>query len=159
MSIDARPANRPAGLSPLQRASFRVGLAAASRVRHGRLTIVLPDGSVHMFGPEDAPFTQRCGSTIQALTRILLDGETGAGEAYIDGLWSSPDLGHSCAWPPGARGARLGRRLVQVPGQIGRTIAHRLRRNTRAGSRRNIAAHYDLGNDFYRLFLDDTLTY
>ena len=68
--------------------------------------------------------------------------------------------------PPGAAAARppnrersTCRRLVPDPGQLGRTLAHRARRNTRTGSRRNIAAHYDLGNDFYRLFLDESLTY
>ena len=47
----------------------------------------------------------------------------------------------------------------RVPAQLRRTLAHRLRRNTRRQSQRNIAAHYDLGNDFYRLFLDETMTY
>ena len=161
MSIDARPANRSASLSPLQRTSFRVGLAAANRIRHGRLTIVLPDGSVRTFGPEDA--TLRAEMRIDdpaALTRILLDGETGAGEAYMDGLWSSPDLEALLRLAAREREVlALAGGWFRVPGQIGRTIAHRLRRNTRAGSRRNIAAHYDLGNDFYRLFLDETLTY
>ena len=48
---------------------------------------------------------------------------------------------------------------LRKPLQVPRTIAHRARRNTIAGSRRNIRAHYDLGNDFYRLFLDETMTY
>ena len=48
---------------------------------------------------------------------------------------------------------------LRAPLQLPRTIAHRARRNTLAGSRRNIRAHYDLGNDFYRLFLDETMTY
>ena len=47
----------------------------------------------------------------------------------------------------------------RVPLRLRRTFAHRGRRNTKPGSRRNIEAHYDLGNDFYRLFLDETLTY
>jgi cyclopropane-fatty-acyl-phospholipid synthase len=47
----------------------------------------------------------------------------------------------------------------RVPAQLARTIGHRLRRNTRSGSRRNISAHYDLSNDLYRLFLDETMTY
>ncbi|MFL5685282.1 MAG: class I SAM-dependent methyltransferase [Chloroflexota bacterium] len=161
MSIDARPANRSAGLSPLQRASFRVGLAAANQIRHGRLTLVLPDGSARTFGPEEAAL--RAEMRIDdpaALTRILLDGETGAGEAYMDGLWSSPDLASLLRLAAREREALgLAAGWFRVPGQIGRTIGHRLRRNTRAGSRRNIAAHYDLGNDFYRLFLDETLTY
>ena len=72
---------------------------------------------------------------------------------------------------PGPAGAAQGRRAQPrgaraaataggaLPLRLQRTIAHRLRRNTVAGSRRNIEAHYDLGNDFYRLFLDETMTY
>jgi cyclopropane-fatty-acyl-phospholipid synthase len=78
----------------------------------------------------------------------------------MDGLWSSPDL------PALLRVAALNREALSLPKgwwrlpmQLQKTIAHRTRRNTIAGSRRNIEAHYDLGNDFYRLFLDETLTY
>ncbi len=91
---------------------------------------------------------------------MLLGGEIGAGEAYVDGLWSSPDL-------PGLLGvAALNREALalakgwwRAPLRLRSTLAHRLRRNTVRGSRRNIEAHYDLGNDFYRLFLDESMTY
>ena len=96
----------------------------------------------------------------RALVKLLIGGETGGGEAYMDGLWSSPDLAGLLRWAalnrdrwrcrPAGSGARPSSR---------RTIAHRLRRNTKRQSRRNIAAHYDLGNDFYRTFLDETMTY
>ena len=104
---------------------------------------------------------RRSGSTTAtALTRILGGGETGAGEAYMDGLWSSPDLPALLRLAARNREAlALSGGWFRVPAQLGRTIAHRARRNTRSGSRSNIAAHYDLGNDFYRLFLDETLTY
>ena len=78
----------------------------------------------------------------------------------MDGAWSSPGL------PAALAVAAINREALGVTGgwlrlplQVPRTIAHRARRNTVAGSRRNIHAHYDLGNDFYRLFLDETLTY
>ena len=91
---------------------------------------------------------------------ILLHGETGAGEAYMDGLWSSPDLVTLIELGVRNREAlALTRGWWRIPLQLRRTVAHRARRNTRGGSRRNIAAHYDLGNDFYRLFLDETMTY
>ena len=75
--------------------------------------------------------------------------------------------GPARTWPPSCELAALNR---EVAGALGRLVArarassagplaHRLRRNTRRQSRRNIAAHYDLGNDFYRLFLDETMTY
>ena len=65
-----------------------------------------------------------------------------------------------CGSPRGtARRWRCRAGWFRVPLQLRRTLAHRTRRNTRRGASRNIAAHYDLGNDFYRLFLDETLTY
>ena len=95
-----------------------------------------------------------------AILRMLTGGDTGAGEAYMDGLWSSPDL------PALLRVAALNREALalgtgwwRLPIRLQRTLVHRARRNTLGGSRRNIDAHYDLGNDFYRLFLDETMTY
>jgi len=78
----------------------------------------------------------------------------------MDGLWSSPDLVALIELASLNRASlALSAGWWRVPRQLVRTLAHRARRNTRTGSRRNIAAHYDLGNDFYRLFLDETLTY
>ncbi len=161
MSVDVRPAGGFAGRSPLQRAAFRVGMAAAERISHGHLTVVLPDGSVRTFGPPDAAMRAEIRiDDPEALTRILLGGETGAGESYMDGLWSSPDLAALLRLAAREREAlALAGGWFRFPSQLARTVAHRLRRNTRAGSRRNIAAHYDLSNDLYRLFLDETLTY
>ena len=86
--------DRPARVPAAARApAWRVALAAAERIRDGRLTVVLPDGSVRTFG--DTRPARRAEIRIhdrEALARILLHGETGAGEAYMDGLWSSPDL-------------------------------------------------------------------
>ena len=139
----------------------RVALAAARRIRTGCLAVELPDGSRHVFG--DRASARRAEIRVHdmaALQRILVNGETGAGEGYMDGLWSSPDLVALIELASLNRASlALSAGWWRVPGQLVRTLAHRARRNTRAGSRRNIAAHYDLGNDFYRLFLDETLTY
>ena len=141
--------------------ALRAGLAAASRIRVGQLTVVLPDGRRRAFG--DTTSDRRAEIHVhdpEAAVRILLHGETGAGEAYQDRLWSSPDLVGLIELAALNRSAlSLGggwwRALFAVP----RRLAHAARRNTRGGARRNIAAHYDLGNDFYRLFLDETMTY
>jgi cyclopropane-fatty-acyl-phospholipid synthase len=127
----------------------RVGVAAAERIREGRLTVVLPDGSVRSFGPEEAALRAEMQiHDAAALTRILLHGETGAGEAYMDGLWSSPDLGALLRLAARERESlALAGGWFRVPAQLARIVSHRLRRNTRAGSQRNIAAHYDIGND------------
>jgi cyclopropane-fatty-acyl-phospholipid synthase len=141
--------------------AWRIGLAGLARIRVGALTVVLPDGSSQDFG--DPAAAERGEIRIHdgaALVQMLVGGETGGGEAYVDGRWSSPDLAALL------RVAALNREALalssgwwRVPAQLRRTLAHRLRRNTRRQSQRNIAAHYDLGNDFYRLFLDETLTY
>ena len=139
----------------------RIGDAAASRVRTGCLTVVLPDGSRRAFGDNQAVRRGEIHIHDQAaLVRMLVHGETGAGEAYMDGLWSSPDLVALIELAALNRASlALSAGWWRVPAQLGRTLAHRARRNTRAQSKRNIAAHYDLGNDFYRLFLDETMTY
>jgi cyclopropane-fatty-acyl-phospholipid synthase len=139
----------------------RIMIGAARRIRHGRLTIVLPDGSRRVFGDRgsDRAAEMHIHDTA-VVARLLLGGDIGAGEAYVDGLWSSPDL------PALFRVAALNRDALalssgwwRLPVMLQRTMAHRARRNTTAQSRRNIAAHYDLGNAFYRLFLDETMAY
>jgi cyclopropane-fatty-acyl-phospholipid synthase len=161
MSVNVGRGKTSVGTTPLQRAAFRVALAAAERIRNGRLRVTMPDGSAQDFGPEDAAL--RAEMRIHdpaALTRIMVNGETGAGEAYMDGLWSSPDLAALLRLAARERDAlALAGGWFRVPSQVRRILAHRLRRNTRAGSRRNIAAHYDLSNELYQLFLDETLTY
>ena len=149
--------------SLVERMALRVGMATASRITMGRLTVILPDGTRSVFGDVAAADADRAVIHIhdrQALVRMLLGGETGAGEAYVDGLWSSPDLAGLLRLAARNREAlALSDGWFRIPAKVVRTIAHRRRRNSRAGARRNIAAHYDLGNDFYRLWLDDTMTY
>jgi cyclopropane-fatty-acyl-phospholipid synthase len=145
----------------LARTARRVLLAAASRIRVGRLDVTFPDGSRSTFG---APGAVERGDVVihdeEALARMLIGGETGAGEAYVEGLWSSADVTSVIAIAARNREAlRLSSGWTRLPDQVRRTVAHRLRRNTRRNARRNIAAHYDLGNDFYRLWLDESLTY
>jgi len=92
--------------------------------------------------------------------RVLFGGEIGFGEAYMDGDWSSPD---------GVAVLRLVMRNLALFEEENRAFSaasrwwgrlrHRRRRNSPAGSRQNIQAHYDLGNEFYRLFLDSNMAY
>ena len=139
----------------------RVGLAAAARIKVGRLTVVLPDGRRRRFGdPSSARRGEIHVHDEYAGVRILLDGETGVGEAYMDGLWSSPDLEALIELAALNRSAlALAAGWWRVPLELPRKLAHRARKNTTTQARENIAAHYDLGNDFYRLFLDETMTY
>jgi cyclopropane-fatty-acyl-phospholipid synthase len=139
----------------------RTMLEAASRIRVGRLSLVLPDGTRRDFGePGSADAGELRVHHPAAATRMLLGGEVGAGEAYMDGLWSSPDLPELLALAARNREAlAMPDGWWRAPLRWRHALTHRARRNTRAGSRRNIEAHYDLGNDFYRLFLDETMTY
>ncbi len=157
------PARRLSGLSGRTMASLaeRIGLAAAARITVGGLTVVLPGGERHAFGDPSSPHQGEIHiHDDAAAVRLLLHGETGAGESYMDGQWSSPDLEaliEVAALNRSALALTSGwwRFAFQVP----RTIAHRARRNTKGQARKNIAAHYDLSNDLYRLFLDETMTY
>jgi len=157
----AAPGIWPAPGRLLDGAARRVMLGALGRIRVGQLAVVLPDGSRRVFGDATSPVSGEIRIHDPAAgVRMLLGGDVGAGEAYVDGLWSSPDL------PALLRVAALNREALAMPAgwwrlplRARRTLAHRTRRNTRAGSRRNIEAHYDLSNDFYRLFLDESMTY
>ena len=122
---------------------------------------MLPGGAQRTFGAAGAePAAEIHIHDSRALVRLLIGGETGGGEAYMDGLWSSPDLAGLLRWAALNRDSlALSTGWFRRPAQLRRTLAHRLRRNTKRQSRRNIAAHYDLGNDFYRTFLDETMTY
>jgi len=145
----------------IEETARRVMLGAARRIRSGSLTVVMPDGSRRVYGDRSSPHAGEIRIHDPAAgVRMLLGGEIGAGEAYMDGLWSSPDL------PALLKVAAVNRETLALPDgwwrlplRLQKTLAHRARRNTVAGSRRNIEAHYDLGNDLYRLFLDETLTY
>jgi cyclopropane-fatty-acyl-phospholipid synthase len=132
-----------------------------SRIRVGCLTVVLPDGSRRVFGERSSA---RQGELHihdrRAALRIVAHGEAGAGESYVDGDWSSPDLPALLELAALNREAlALSRGPIHFLTQIPRTLRHRFRSNTISGSSKNITAHYDLGNDFYRLFLDETMTY
>jgi len=133
---------RPAG-SILERAAWRAALAMASRIRIGRLTVVTPEGRRMVFGDPTSPRTAeiRVHDRAAAL-RLIAHGETGAGESYVDGLWSSPDLAALLSLAALNREALdLSRGPLHALTRIPKVVRHRLRRNTVSGSRRNIEAH------------------
>ncbi|HEU4610885.1 MAG TPA: cyclopropane-fatty-acyl-phospholipid synthase family protein [Kofleriaceae bacterium] len=124
----------------------------------GALELELPGGELVRLGRGAGPRVRVHDDRL--FLRLLLRGEMGGGEAYVAGDWSSDDLvGVLRAFlrTTGARGLESPvTRLVQLPA----LARHRRAANTRSGSERNVHAHYDLGNAFYRLFLDDeTLAY
>ncbi|HWU85660.1 MAG TPA: cyclopropane-fatty-acyl-phospholipid synthase family protein [Kofleriaceae bacterium] len=126
----------------------------------GRLDLELPSGQwVRIGGAGRADAAARIHDD-RLFLRLLLRGELGAGESFVAGEWSSDDLvGVVRAFLRASRARGLESPLTRLARWPTRA-RHRRAANTVDGSRRNIHAHYDLGNDFYRLFLDeDTLAY
>jgi cyclopropane-fatty-acyl-phospholipid synthase len=126
----------------------------------GTVEVTLPDGTARALGGRaDGPCTLVRIHSWRALVRFITSGSIGWYKAWTLGEWSSPDpvsLFESFA----RNGESLGElgRSKGLARQVNR-IAHMFRSNNRKGSRRNIAFHYDLGNDFYRAWLDDSMTY
>ncbi len=136
--------------------------AALSRLQTGRLT-VREGGRAQVFGDPAAPAGLRAEITVHDpgfWTAVLAGGSSGAAAAYADGRWDADDLTAlvriMARNEPAAERLRIW--LGALSGPV-RWLGHRRNRNTRQGSRRNIAAHYDLSNDFFALWLDRTLTY
>jgi cyclopropane-fatty-acyl-phospholipid synthase len=130
--------------------------ALLGRLRGGRLEIVEPDGSRHAFGPEDSDLAATITVRDPGFWRALVRGSCHLGELYANGGWDCDDL--VTAVRIGAREMPRFDRL-RAPFAPLRTALTRVPRNTRAGARRHISAHYDLGNDMFRLFLDESMTY
>jgi len=146
---------RPGPLGALARGCV---LARLQTLTHGSLRID-DGGEVLCFG-SGRPELQLRVLDPDFWPAVAFGGSVGAGEAYMDGLWECDDLVGLMRLLLRNRSVQDGmeRGLARLSAPL-RGLAHRLHRNTRAGSRRNIAAHYDLGNDFYRLWLDETLMY
>ncbi len=139
-------------------------LAAAEGIRRvwtvGSLDLVLPSGAVaHCPGKTpgvDARFEMRSART---LSRILTRGDVGFADGYVAGDWDTPDLAQTLTAFSANFDALEGEMKGNPLLRLAQAITHAVNRNTRSGSRRNIAAHYDLGEDFYRLWLDADLNY
>jgi cyclopropane-fatty-acyl-phospholipid synthase len=130
-------------------------------ISFGQLTVV-DQGVSQVFGRDGSgPHATVTIHHPDAWTAIALGGSLGAGESYMDGLWSTDDLVATVRilLRTSTRLSNLdGSGLGMVRGTL-EGLYHRIRRNTKEGSRRNIADHYDLGNDFYRLWLDPSMMY
>lgn len=139
----------------------RLVLGRLQRLREGRLELV--DGRESQVFGRPAADGLRARITVRDpgfYRAAALGGSIGAAQAYRDGLWEADDLTRAVQVLARNREALEGleRGLTRLLQPL-RSLGHALRSNSRAGSRRNIAAHYDLGNEFYELFLDSTMMY
>ena len=137
----------------------RFFLSALSEARQGLLTVQLPDAT-RTFGNGMGHTAVLTVHDRQFFARALAGGEIGLGDAYMEGLWSSPDLVSLNRFMLANRDvlAKLPAIVSWAPSLLA-TLAHWRRDNSRAGSRQNIHEHYDLGNEFFELFLDPNLMY
>ncbi|MFD1159540.1 class I SAM-dependent methyltransferase [Roseovarius aestuarii] len=132
----------------------------ARQINHGRLDFVLPDGRVFRAEASNpGPVAEMQVHNPDCFARLIREGDLGFCEAYLDGWWSSPDLQafmdfmhhDNDALYDGFPGMGLVRAYER--------LRHWMNGNSRQQARKNISYHYDLGNDFYRLWLDETMTY
>ncbi|MEY2618278.1 MAG: hypothetical protein RL522_1280 [Pseudomonadota bacterium] len=151
LSEFALPAGAPA--------TARTALSLLQRLKHGTLTVQLPDGSLRRFGDGSGPTAALTLRNWNACAAALKSGDIGFAETYIAGDWTTPHLADLL------RVFIVNRREIEdvIYGSWAGRLLHRLRhllnRNTRANSQKNIHAHYDLGNAFYTLWLDGTMNY
>jgi cyclopropane-fatty-acyl-phospholipid synthase len=140
---------------------------AFSRFRHGGLRISGPGVRTTVFGAEGAPVTAEIRVRRRAMFfhRVCLFGNVGLGEAYVDGDWDTPDISAVIGWfienlhrTPETKGSSQQVAFMNLLRLVNR-IHHWLRPNSERIAKRNIAEHYDLGNDFFSLWLDETMTY
>ena len=151
------PASLPDSAPAAARAVFRL----LQRLRHGSLDLQMPDGSSAHFGnkSDDGPRAALRLRNWNVCSAVLRSGDIGFAESYIAGDWTTPDLTVLLTLFIANRdevesivyGSWWGSALYR--------LKHLFNRNSRQGSKKNIHAHYDLGNEFYRLWLDPTMNY
>ena len=151
------PANNPFTLP--RGTAARTVFKLLQGLRHGSLTVQLPDGSMQRFGGEAIPHATLALHNWNVCAAALKSGDIGFAESYIAGDWTTPNLTDLL------RVLVKNRTEVEAViygswvGRLFYRIKHLLHRNTRANSQKNIHAHYDLGNSFYGLWLDETMNY
>ena len=127
-------------------------------LRGGRLEVRLPDGASRLFGEGESGVSLQVHDDAM-FTQVLARGDIGLAEAYLDGAWDASDITGLLALL--ARNRDVLKKAVYGSWRklLMARLRHWLHRNSRAGSKRNIMAHYDLGNDFYKCWLDPSMSY
>ncbi len=139
---------------------FAQSFSVAQKIKSGRLDILLPDGRwFSANGSKPGPVAILEVHNEDLFARLVRDGYVGFSEAYMDGWWSTPDLQSFMDLVnrdnDEVYNGYPGQKLVQMYERL----RFWLQRNHKSQARKNISHHYDLGNDFYGLWLDDTMTY
>ena len=144
------------GIPRLARLVFR----SLARVRHGSMTVTLPDGRRLLFrGTEPGEHAEIIIRDYRLTRRFVSGGDLGAAEAFLDGMWESPNVTAFLQFFIRNKDALQNKLTGMSIMRFVSRLAHLMRRNSRTGSKRNIEYHYDLGNSFYDRWLDPTMTY
>lgn len=146
--------------------SRRLVLDALSKMTLGHLRLELPDAAALDIGTQGADISAVISiRRPEFFQKVLLFGDVGFGESYVDGDWDTPDIERVISWAilniensPAMSGSKAKSTVLNLL-KIGNRIKHVLRPNSKEIARQNISEHYDLGNDFYQLWLDPTMTY
>ncbi|MDK9698995.1 MAG: cyclopropane-fatty-acyl-phospholipid synthase family protein [bacterium] len=130
-----------------------------SRISIGTLTVIDPNGT-YLLGSDHSIRATLHINNLEFYRKVAVGGTIGAADAYIDGLWKSDDLVSLIRLFIRNRAImdRMEGGLAWIGNAIFR-LTHRKNRNTIDGSKANILAHYDIGNEFYQLMLDETMAY
>jgi cyclopropane-fatty-acyl-phospholipid synthase len=158
-AIRVTPESRARAFAGLPR-SARLALRSRPYLRSGSIEVQLPDGRKLLFeGAESGPAAKMVVHDFGFAWRLLRGGDLGIAESYLRGEWETPNLTEFlylfCVNVEMMQAILRGKPLVRWS----QLFRHWLNRNTRRQARKNIHAHYDLGNDFYRAWLDPTMTY
>lgn len=157
--LDADSFSASSAPALLDRSARRLVLQALSRFPHGSLILTEPDGERITVGAGE-PVAALTISDWRTYRMMLTGGALGAAEAYVEGLWQSDDLVRVVRFF--AANVEPMQGLEGLTRKLARPMLawlHVANRNSVRGARRNIAAHYDLGNDFFALFLDQQMMY
>jgi cyclopropane-fatty-acyl-phospholipid synthase len=149
-------AARSAAASPPPAA--RVILKLLANLKHGALALRTPDGLVRHYGVGSVPVALELKNW-NLFTAALRSGDIGFAESYIAGDWATSDLAGLIELLVRNRAAIEALVYGSWWGSLAYRIRHLLNRNSKSGSRKNIHAHYDIGNPFYQLWLDPSMTY
>lgn len=128
------------------------------KISGGMLEVRLPDGSSALFGDGEHGVSLHVHDEA-TFSMILARGDIGLAEAYLDGHWDSPDITGLLKLLASNRDALKKAVYGSWRNLLAARVRHWLNSNSRSGSKRNIMAHYDLGNDFYKLWLDPSMSY
>ena len=138
----------------------RTILSLLEKIQVGQLTLVSPDSEKFIFRGAQSGIEANIQIHDWSVCKACLkSGDIGLAETYIDGLWDSTDIQSLL------RLFLLNRQVIEKAiygswwGRLGYRIKHWLNKNSKTGSKKNIHAHYDIGNAFYSLWLDPSMTY